>query len=1402
MAGTFSYYPEASDQDFDIKIYGKKEFNDTRIGPEIYDILRIPDPADRDKQTQKYLQERCGSNFFRLQNYQQFVRNYISPATPYKGLLLFHGVGSGKTCSAVQIAEGFKDDVINQNQKIQIIASGSLQLNFQKNLYDFSKEDPNVVPGQNQCIGNTYYIPPVPGETQEQLEKRQAKFKKLQAQYYNYATTHKFWKDFENKFGLKPDINEDFIKKIRREYDDTIYIIDEAQEMIESKESKKRLKEETGVEEAEIEVGEGAEYTETEVDAETGVEGKAETGAEGEAEAEGKAKAETDAEAEASEAEPEKAETSAEVTAKNKEAAMKLYGVFLNYILKYTLNVRIILLTATPMQNWPADLAKLINLLRMNDYRKNSDLMRLYKQPIDIHNQFQNISPGSESKLEDDPQKPERVYNIEYFKNLALGYISYVRGENPLTFARKAFADNYLSRPAYDNKQNSIDMNLNYLKEDRLRKPYYEAYPDHVPSTITMNPGSLMAPIKLNLLACPMSPFQYYYYLLRETYDSKPIELKKLALFVFPNRESKIEPGQGLSEARLVANATDFKPSDAFEIGSKIWSYRAPWNTPGNYILSQANLGIFSSKYSRFLNLFLDPLQNQGIHFMHTRLIDASVLIAAAILEQNGFKPYGGKFLLNDRPRDDQIRCYCGCLKADHDRCLKENKLKPHKFKQGVYLLYTTGHGAGISGLTEFNDRRNNQGQIIKIILATDVASVGIDYKRIRHMHLMDPWHNLTQIDQTIGRAIRQCAHYDLPVDQQKVIVYHYTAVPMEFSEWQKIFGSSSRGTDLSEGQSPSSEVSKNPEPNKNSQSEYWKTKYLELIKKFNQNKNSKDIKSVHQLPMRETEDEREYRRSYIKDRYVKFVERAVKEIAVDCNFNYYYNLYPDDTDYENTKDTRELEYSDEVFKCRVPPGLTGLKGPLVEAVRGLTGPDAGRLYPIKLKPSDLDLDTFRSHRYFIEPIINEIRSNIMDLYQTNFVFDLATIEKVVFDPKYYKYDVKLTAKMRREYLHLALNQLIGDAGTRPMEILDRYRRRGYLIFRHPYYVFQPNHIRDSRLPIYYRQQQSIEHPQPGIELARALETESQRKTDEFNPNLFQFEVDEWQARFKDSEPGVNDILQLQSMWNRYPAAKQSDLIAKALPLYLERPTMSYLKILIKHLQDQLLLVKSDKSPERWYYEFDDRLMMWDAPSKQWRPLSESDRRTLFSPDSKIINQHPYYKKILGGLTKKIETTAIEAQRTGFTLPNIYSYIRDGKFIIVDTNKQHIKTRRDSVVVSQKSLARGENCTTRTEENLHQIINELNKKYETESFKKPTNWEAYKSMMDVSHLIKNQLCAPIERMFQILEQYDNTWFFYFNQYNYPHKLDKEERTNAEIVFDRLTKNNPFIKGYLAENTHD
>jgi hypothetical protein len=47
---------------------------------------------------------------FSLLTHQKLVRDYLNIYTPYRGLLLYHGLGSGKTCSSIAIAEGMKND--------------------------------------------------------------------------------------------------------------------------------------------------------------------------------------------------------------------------------------------------------------------------------------------------------------------------------------------------------------------------------------------------------------------------------------------------------------------------------------------------------------------------------------------------------------------------------------------------------------------------------------------------------------------------------------------------------------------------------------------------------------------------------------------------------------------------------------------------------------------------------------------------------------------------------------------------------------------------------------------------------------------------------------------------------------------------------------------------------------------------------------------------------------------------------------------------------------------------------------------------------------------------------------------------------------------------------------------
>ena len=60
-----------------------------------------------------------------LNIWQIFVKNYLSLDTPYRGLLVYHGLGSGKTATAISTAEG-----LSESMNITTLLPASLETNF------------------------------------------------------------------------------------------------------------------------------------------------------------------------------------------------------------------------------------------------------------------------------------------------------------------------------------------------------------------------------------------------------------------------------------------------------------------------------------------------------------------------------------------------------------------------------------------------------------------------------------------------------------------------------------------------------------------------------------------------------------------------------------------------------------------------------------------------------------------------------------------------------------------------------------------------------------------------------------------------------------------------------------------------------------------------------------------------------------------------------------------------------------------------------------------------------------------------------------------------------------------------------------------------------------------------
>lgn len=63
--------------------------------------------------------------------YQRFVREYIRQSSPYRGILVYHGLGSGKTCTAIAASEALFSTA---HKKIIVLTPFSLRKNFIKEI--------------------------------------------------------------------------------------------------------------------------------------------------------------------------------------------------------------------------------------------------------------------------------------------------------------------------------------------------------------------------------------------------------------------------------------------------------------------------------------------------------------------------------------------------------------------------------------------------------------------------------------------------------------------------------------------------------------------------------------------------------------------------------------------------------------------------------------------------------------------------------------------------------------------------------------------------------------------------------------------------------------------------------------------------------------------------------------------------------------------------------------------------------------------------------------------------------------------------------------------------------------------------------------------------------------------
>jgi len=678
-------YPTLDDPNFNVKLAQHKEFNDTKYDGTIYDFKTQADIL-------------CNSEF-ELMPHQIFVKNFLSTHTPYNSLLMYAGLGTGKTCAAIGVAEETRLSMKQTGKKkaILIIASPNVQDNFRLQLFDETKlKNENGLWTISSCVGNALLSEINPtylkNNTKERIINQVKAIIKEHYIFMGYTQFANFINDSTEIKGVGYTKEEKLRikqKKIQTVFNDRLIIIDEVHNIRITNENK------------------------------------------------------------------------------NKRTAELLMKVA-----KYANNMRLLLLSATPMYNSHEEIIWLTNLMNINDKRDEIKIS-------DVFDKYGNFRIKDEKYPEDGRSLLIRKLT---------GYVSYVRGENPYSFPFRIYPDDSnfskFPHPTFQMTGKPIDPNKKI---------------EHLPLYLT------------TIQDCQKNGYNLIIQTLQNKISEKASLSAQSNIFELANDDSTIIQmdsfGYNTLQAPLEALNIVYPHSDLENqistdaavsliptiIGSQglrnIMSFKESFNEKQmnhSYEYKSTNYGrIFSPenlhKYSAKMKTICEKIhESEGIVLIFSQWIDAGLVPMALALEEMGFTRAGTetytKSLLKTPPE------------LIDSLTMKTKKDLPigSKFKPAKYMMITgdiSFSPNNDSDIKFFNQPDNSMGEIVKVVLISKAAGEGVDFKNIRQIHVMEPWYNMNRIEQIIGRGVRNLSHCRLPFEKRNVEIYLHGTILEDKSE-------------------------------------------------------------------------------------------------------------------------------------------------------------------------------------------------------------------------------------------------------------------------------------------------------------------------------------------------------------------------------------------------------------------------------------------------------------------------------------------------------------------------------------------------------------------------------------------------------------------------------------------
>jgi len=769
---------------------------------------------------------------FSLMTHQKIVRDYLNMFTPYRGLLLYFGLGTGKTCSSIAIAEGMKG-----TKKVIIMLPASLRTNYMEELkhcgdslykknqyWEFIslKSNPEALTTLSAVLNlSQEYITRQKGawfvniKKPSNYEDLTSIEKKSLDDQLNEMIRNKY--TFINYNGLRlkrlQELTSNFTKNL---FDNSVIIIDEAHNLISRIVNK--IKKEKVI--PENERGE-------------------------------------------------------------KDYSPKFLAVKLYEYLMSAKNARIVLLTGTPIINYPNEFGILFNILRgyiktwnfpLNvkttkkidrnslqeillgektldylDYSPSSKMLTITRNPFGFKNKIKqetNEYKGISNVKRDD--SGNNIFNDDFmsdddFERRIIGILKRndidVISDGIKIRNQKALPDDFdLFENQYIDGVTKKLKNVDALKRRIIGlSSYFKSAQESLLPSFNKTLG-----VDYHVVKIPMSDFQFKIYesarreerkleksskkpqqkldeLYKEatsTYrifsrlycnfvmNDRPLPMRKNSKAAEEVREVREqgEPGDKanependitklLKDARKEETNVDINDENEGEeegdqildkLGGVTYKERIEATIKNikehsNDFLTPEALARFSPKFLHILDNIKDP-EYLGLHLVYSQFRTLEGIgLFSLVLEKNGFarfkiKKNGSDIWEIDIPEADLGKPTYALYTGTET---VEEKEITRRIYNGEWDYIPTNLATELRKIAN----NNNMGEIIKVLMITSSGSEGINLRNTRYVHIMEPYWHPVRTEQVIGRARRICSHKNLPRALQTVEVFVYLMV-------------------------------------------------------------------------------------------------------------------------------------------------------------------------------------------------------------------------------------------------------------------------------------------------------------------------------------------------------------------------------------------------------------------------------------------------------------------------------------------------------------------------------------------------------------------------------------------------------------------------------------------------